>query len=355
MNNDSEPRKPAIRFADVSKTFAARGSAPAVQALKNVSFEIPVGAVAGIIGRSGSGKSTLVRLVNGLERPTSGQVIVGEADIGALTGESLRAQQRRIGMVFQHFNLLSSRTAYGNIALPMEFAGVGRDRIETRVAELLALVGLSDKRNAYPAELSGGQKQRVGIARALAMQPDILLCDEATSALDPETTQSILDLLHEVNRLTGVTILMVTHEMHVVKAIADRLIVLDSGGVAEAGDTYAIFTRPKSVIARTFIDTISGAIPESVRERIHTTPSDQSRALLRIVFAGANSETPVLSQLSRKFDIDLEIIAGQIDRVAGHPFGVLIVAAPGGPETLAKLQAALSGLDLQSEALGYVA
>jgi D-methionine transport system ATP-binding protein len=345
----------AVSFVDVAKIYSARGASAAVTALDDASFDVPSGAIAGIIGRSGAGKSTLVRLVNGLERPSRGQVFVAGVDISALTGEALRMQQRRIGMVFQHFNLLSSRTAFGNIALPLEFAGRPSAEIEARVEELLALVGLADKRDAYPAELSGGQKQRVGVARALAMQPDILLCDEATSALDPETTQQILELLRKVNRVTGVTILMITHEMHVVKSIADRLIVLDHGRVVEAGETYGIFAHPQAMITRSFIDTVSGAAPESLREDLRSAPLDGGRAILRIVFAGQNAEKPVLSRLSRDLGLEIEIVAGQIDRVAGHPFGVLIVAVSSAPDVLAKLQSALAALDLRSEVLGYVA
>jgi len=355
MKQDVAPsQSAAVRFLAVSKTFPARGAAPAVEALKDVSFEVPVGAVAGIIGRSGSGKSTLVRLVNGLERPSSGQVVVGGSNIGTLSGEKLRAEQRRTGMVFQHFNLLSSRTAYGNVALPLELSGTERQRIHGRVEELLALVGLADKREAWPAELSGGQKQRVGIARALATQPDILLCDEATSALDPETTHAILELLREVNRVTGVTILMVTHEMHVVKAIADKLIVLDGGRIVEQGDTYGIFSHPKASITRSFIESVTGAIPESLREKLRAAPAPDGRAILKIVFVGSNAERPVLSQLSRELSIDLEIVAGQIDRIGGHPFGVLIVAAPSAPAILRRLQDSISSLDMRSEVLGYV-
>lgn len=350
----TEQENAAVRFSGVSKTFSARGAAPAVEALKDVSFEVPVGAVAGIIGRSGSGKSTLVRLVNGLERPTFGQALVGGANIGALSGEALRVQQRRIGMVFQHFNLLSSRTAFGNVALPLELSGTERRRARSRVEELLALVGLADKRDAWPAELSGGQKQRVGIARALAMQPDILLCDEATSALDPETTHAILELLREVNRVTGVTILMVTHEMHVVKAIADRLIVLDAGRVVEQGDTYGIFSHPQASITRNFIESVTGGVPESLREKFQAAPVPDGRAILKIVFAGPHAESPVLSQLSRELSVDLEIVAGQIDRIGGHPFGVLVVAAPSAPTMLTRLQESIASLDLRSEVLGYV-
>ena len=210
----------AIRFENVSKTFSARGKGDEVRALDGIDLSVPAGSILGVIGRSGAGKSTLIRLVNGLEKPTGGRVVVDGTEVSALDERGLRAVRSRVGMIFQHFNLLSSRTAYANVALPLEIAGVAKAEIRTRVEPLLDLVGLADKSHRYPAELSGGQKQRVGIARALATQPKVLLSDEATSALDPETTRSILELLSSINRELGLTILLITHEMSVIRGVA---------------------------------------------------------------------------------------------------------------------------------------
>ncbi len=238
-------RGAAIQFVGVTKRFAANGAAAEVTALDDVTLDVAPGSITGIIGRSGAGKSTLLRTINGLDRPTAGTVRIDGIDVGALDGGDLRALRREIGMIFQHFALLSSRTVFDNIALPLELAGTPRDEIARRVDELIELVGLTDKRRRYPAELSGGQKQRVGIARALATRPRVLLSDEATSALDPETTHSILALLKRINALTGVTIVLITHEMQVIKEICDRVAVIEAGRIIEAGDVYEVFARPR--------------------------------------------------------------------------------------------------------------
>ena len=234
-------------------------------ALEDIDLAVPQGSVLGVIGRSGAGKSTLIRLVNGLEKPSTGRVIVDGADIAVLPEAALRHARRSIGMIFQHFNLLSSRTAAENIALPLEVAGFDKAAIRARVEELLALVGLSDKRNRYPAELSGGQKQRVGIARALATKPKVLLSDEATSALDPETTRSILDLLPRINAELGLTILLITHEMAVIRSIAREVAVIEGGRIVEKGDVFDVFTRPQHEVTRSFLADESGrALPAYV-------------------------------------------------------------------------------------------
>jgi D-methionine transport system ATP-binding protein len=259
-------------------------------------------------------------------------------------------------MVFQHFNLLSSRTAAGNIALPLEIAGAGKDATAARVDELLGLVGLSAQRDRYPSELSGGQKQRVGIARALAAKPKVLLCDEATSALDPETTAQILALLARIRRELGVTIVIITHEMAVVKAIADRVAVFDHGRLVEAGPTFEIFVRPQHPATRAFVSSVTGiGVPEDVRARLIDTPVPGGSAILRILFSGPHSGEPILSRLTQVTSADVNILAGQVDSIAGHPFGTFIVTVPSEPATLAAVQAALARLDLPAEILGYVA
>src|SRR4051812_42715606 len=269
---------PIVRLEGVSKTYAGRQGEP-VTALNGIDLTVPQGSVLGVIGRSGAGKSTLIRLVNGLEKPTSGRVIVDGSDITALPESALRQARRSIGMIFQHFNLLSSRTAAQNIALPLEVAGYDKAEIKTRVEELLALVGLSDKRNRYPSELSGGQKQRVGIARALATKPKVLLSDEATSALDPETTRSILDLLGRINDELGLTILLITHEMAVIRNIAREVAVIEGGRIVEQGDVFEVFTRPQHEVTRSFLADESGrALPPYVQGRLRpeATPGSQA-------------------------------------------------------------------------------
>lgn len=242
-----------VRFESVEKTYPAYRGKPSVRALQNIDFAIPRGSITGVIGRSGAGKSSLVRLINGLEKPTTGRVEVDGRNISALSGRELRLAQRSIGMIFQHFNLLSSRTAAANIALPLEIAGWSKADIAVRVAELLDLVDIADKHDRYPSELSGGQKQRIGIARALATRPNVLLSDEATSALDPQTTRAILDLLANINRELGVTIILITHEMSVVRQLAKEVIVIDAGDIVERGHVADIFTHPKQRSRRLFL------------------------------------------------------------------------------------------------------
>lgn len=265
---DSAKTGAAITFDKVGKAFAGSGG-QAVTALEDVTLRIGPGAICGIIGRSGAGKSTLLRMVNGLERPTSGTVTVAGHDVGRARGSALRAIRREVGMIFQHFNLLASRTVFGNIALPLEIAGMASGSIRARVEDLIARVGLDGLRDRYPAELSGGQKQRVGIARALATQPKVLLSDEATSALDPETTQTVLRLLADINRDLGLTILLITHEMAVVRDIASDMAVIDGGRIVEAGPTYDVFVHPRHATTRSFLSGVTGiTLPRFVANRM---------------------------------------------------------------------------------------
>src|SRR5262245_54352001 len=253
-----------VRFEGVAKAYPAYRDKPSVQALQANDFAIPRRSSHGVIGRSGAGKSSLVRLINGLEKPSTGRVVVDGRDISALAGRELRLAQRSIGMIFQHFNLLSSRTAAANIALPLEIAGWSRADIAVRVAELLDLVGIADKHDRYPSELSGGQKQRIGIARALATRPSVLLSDEATSALDPQTTRAILDLLANINRELGVTIVLITHEMSVVRQLAKEVVVIEAGDIVESGHVADIFTHPRHEVTQTFLAEVLGdAVPVS--------------------------------------------------------------------------------------------
>lgn len=345
---------PLIRLDAVSKTFKPRGG-DAVTALDRIDLAIRPGEIVGIIGRSGAGKSTLVRIINGLDKPTSGRVTVGGVAISELAERDARQARRTIGMVFQHFNLLSSRTAAGNIALPLEIAGVGKSEIERRVSELLALVGLTEQRDRYPSELSGGQKQRVGVARALATRPKVLLCDEATSALDPETTQQILRLLARIRDELGLTIVLITHEMSVVKAITDRVAVLEDGRVVEHGATFDVFAHPRHAITRNFVSTVSGAtVPEDIRARLVPEPVKGGRTILRVVFTGPQAGEPVLSRISRVLGLDVNILSGRIDDIAGRPFGVLVVSVPDDIASRGAVIASLDRLGLASEVLGHV-
>ena len=300
----------------------------------------------GIIGRSGAGKSSLVRVINLLNRPTRGEVIVAGRDLTQLNDADLRAARRDIGMVFQHFNLLSSRTVFDNAALPLELAGMDKAAIRERVNPLLELVGLSALADRYPSQISGGQKQRVGIARALASRPKVLLSDEATSALDPETTRSILALLRQVNKELGLTVVLITHQMQVIKQVADRVAVIDAGRIVEQGPVIDVFTRPQQAITKSLIDEIvPQELPASVLDHVrHLSRQLQGGGvgqLLRLSYSGERAYQPILSRLIREHGLDLSILHGQIDEIQDQTFGSLAVYASGEG---ARLQTAIAQL-----------
>ena len=323
-----------------------QGPTGPVQALRDVDLHIQAGEVFGIIGRSGAGKSSLVRCINLLNRPTRGEVIVNGRDLMLLGEADLRAARRDIGMVFQHFNLLASRTVFDNVALPLELVGMGKAEIRQRVEPLLELVGLTALSDRYPSQISGGQKQRVGIARALASQPKVLLSDEATSALDPETTRSILDLLRKVNRELGLTVVLITHQMQVIKQIADRVAVIDAGQIVEMGPVIEVFTQPQQPITKSLIDEIvPQELPASVLARVRTLADRLSGgthgALLRLSYAGESAYQPILSQMIRDYGLDLSILHGQIDEIQEQTFGSLAVFASG---DAARVEAAIAHL-----------
>jgi len=328
-------------------------------ALRGIDLKVEPGEVFGIIGRSGAGKSSLVRTINLLNRPTAGQVIVGGREMNALPDAQLREARREIGLVFQHFNLLSSRTVAQNVALPLELAGVPAGEIRRRVDELLDLVGLAAMRERYPAQISGGQKQRVGIARALANRPKVLLSDEATSALDPETTRSILGLLRQINREFGLTIVLITHQMQVIKQVADRVAVIDAGLIVEQGPVLDVFTRPQHATTRSLIEEIvPQALPESVLARIRALmrqhePAGERGQLLRLAFAGTDADRPILSDVIRHFGIDLSIVHGQVDEVQGQPFASLAVFARGAADKLGAAVAQLRGAGVLVEEVAH--
>ncbi|MFC4101556.1 methionine ABC transporter ATP-binding protein [Paenibacillus xanthanilyticus] len=310
-----------IRFEAVSKIFT--GKKNHTQAVSQVSLSIAQGEIYGIIGFSGAGKSTLLRLVNLLEAPTSGKVIVGGQDITALKPRELRQLRRRIGMIFQTFNLFNARTVFGNVAYPLKLAGTPKAQIKARVEELLRFVGLEDKADHYPEQLSGGQKQRVSIARALATSPDILICDEATSALDPETTGEILKLLRRINEAYNITILLITHEMHVIRSICDRVAVMENGQVIEEGSVYDIFASPKQPATANFIRSVQN--DQLSPKLLETLKSKHQGKLYRLVFKGGATSEPVLSRAARQHNVDFSIVYGSIQELKGQLFGSLIV------------------------------
>ena len=340
----------------VSKTFSARGSDPAVAALKDISLAIPRGEIYGVIGRSGAGKSTLIRTINGLERPSSGDVIVDGVTINRLDERALRGERRKIGMIFQHFNLLSSRTAFDNVALPLELVGLSRAATREKVLGLLDLVGLSDKKDRYPVELSGGQKQRVGIARALATDPKVLLSDEATSALDPETTRSILTLLARVNAELGVTIVLITHEMTVIKEICHRVGVIEAGSIIEEGPVSEVFAHPRTATARSFIGSLPGReVPATLAGRLGADPATATQTVLRLTLTGAAASQPLVTRIARELGIDIALLGGQIDSIGSHPFALLYAGVPTGAWTSGAVTAALEAAGVDTEVIGHVA
>ncbi|MDL2260445.1 ATP-binding cassette domain-containing protein, partial [Deltaproteobacteria bacterium OttesenSCG-928-K17] len=304
------------------------------------------GEIFGVIGLSGAGKSTLIRCINRLESPTSGEIIVDGKDLTKMSSAQLLLARRRMGMIFQHFNLLSSRTVAGNIAFPMEISGRPKSEIKPRVAELLDLVGLADKAGAYPSQLSGGQKQRVGIARALANNPKILLCDEATSALDPQTTKSILALIQDIKERLGLTVVLITHEMKVITEICDRVAVMEGGLIVEEGPVIKVFTRPQHPTTKTFVE--AAISREDTSGRWGYTPRG---SLVRILFIGNAAGEPVISSLVRTYKLEANILQGDIGHLQGQPFGTMVIDLIGEPEERAKALAWLETLNLQAEVL----
>lgn len=342
-----------IELSNITKVFQQNGRK--ITALADVNLHVPKGQIYGVIGASGAGKSTLIRCVNLLERPTQGTVLVDGQNLTTLSESQLTQARRQIGMIFQHFNLLSSRTVFGNIALPLELDSTPKAEIKRRVNELLDIVGLSDKHDAYPANLSGGQKQRVAIARSLASNPKVLLCDEATSALDPATTRAILTLLKDINRRLDLTILLITHEMDVVKRICDQVAVISGGRLIEQDTVGQLFSHPKTPLAQQFIhSTLHLDIPEDYIERMTPTQREGTVPLLRMEFTGQSVDAPLLSEVARRFNINNNIISAQMDYAGGVKFGIMLAEMHGQE---ADTQAAIKFLQehhANIEVLGYV-
>jgi len=344
-------KKPLIEIKDLRKVFDT--PAGKVVALDGINLSIGKGEIFGIIGMSGAGKSTLVRCINLLERPTSGAVIVEGQDITKLGNSELRKQRKKIAMIFQLFNLMKSRTIYANVAFPLKGSGLTRQQKREKVMKLLKLVGLENRAKAYPSQLSGGQKQRVAIARALANDPSVLLCDEATSALDPQTTQDILKLLKELNEKLGLTIIIITHEMAVVKEICTRVAVTEDGHVKETGGIYEVFSNPKTPITKRFIATTSNM--NKIYEVLENNPSilgvKEGDVVASLEFDSDSSGEAMISYLSREYGVNINIIFGNVELLAGTPFGKLVVAFRGEKEAVENSLKTLSEHHIRTEVL----
>lgn len=344
-----------ITLRDVVKTYnTANGP---VHALKDINLEIKRGEIYGIIGLSGAGKSTLVRCINLLERPSSGSVIVDGKEMTKLNDTELRKARKNIGMIFQHFNLLSTSTVYDNIAFPLKLAGKSKEEIEHKVEPLLKLVGLENKANQYPSQLSGGQKQRVGIARALANDTKVLLCDEATSALDPQTTKAILKLIKDINKKMDLTVVVITHEMQVVKELCDKVAVLDHGVIAENGSVLEIFTNPKQKITKEFMSVLSSnELPAAYRDsKVSQKYDAKSTMLLRLTFIGESADNPVIANLIREYpQLEISILFGDLDQIQMVPFGRMIIGLKGEEVAIKEAIDTLAKQDLRVEVIGYV-
>ena len=334
-----------IQLTDIHKTY--KEGKKSIHALKGVSLTVKKGEIFGVIGFSGAGKSTLLRTVNLLEKPTSGKVIVNGVDLLQLSERELRLSRKKIGMIFQHFNLLNSYSVFDNVAEILRMNKVSKQEIKRKVDSLLLLVGLQDKAGEYPSQLSGGQKQRVGIARALAMDPELLLCDEATSALDPHTTESILELLLDINEKLGLTIMLITHEMDVIKKICDRVAVMEQGKIIEQGSVLDMFSTPQALTTKKFIRTIfDDTVPSILLKKINGGSSDSK--VVRISFRGDDALNPVLHSLAVRFSVVTNVLSGTMITVKGMPLGMMLLHISG------EEKAILQAIDYLEQAVTHV-
>ena len=324
-------------------------------ALSDINLHVNRGEIFGIIGKSGAGKSSLIRTANLLERPTEGRVIVAGEDLTALSPNKLRVARSKIGMIFQHFNLLSSRNVYQNIALPLELMKYSTKQIAERVMPLIELTGLTEKKSSYPNELSGGQKQRVAIARALANEPHVLLSDEATSALDPETTLSILNLLKNIRDTLNLTILLITHEMSVIKTCSDRVAILENGCLIEQNEVGEFFTHPKTEIAKNFIaSSVLQHLPKAIEEKVVTQEAADAHPILRLWFLQGTATQPIISELSHQFDFRINILQANVEYIKKHAMGIMIVVIKGDKLKIQPAIQYLKNLGVEVEVIGYV-
>ncbi|WP_298704198.1 methionine ABC transporter ATP-binding protein [uncultured Veillonella sp.] len=335
-----------IELKHINKEFVVKKQT--VKALQDVNLTIEDGDIFGIIGFSGAGKSTLLRMVNALETPTSGEVLIDGVNINALSHNELRQVRKNIGMVFQSFNLLNSKTVYDNIAIPLRLNKVSAENIDKRVKELLEFVNLPDKAQAYPTQLSGGQKQRVGIARALATNPSILLCDEATSALDPETTEAILELLKRINKEFNITVLVVTHEIQVIKEICNRVAVMELGKVVETGSIIDVFSHPREAMTRRFVQTV---IPEKIPQSIVTNLEQDTRPyeLIKVRFLGDTVTKHVIYEINRKFEVETNIIFASVNQLQDSALGIFILQVVGSTEAIKDVKTYIADNGLEWE------
>ena len=338
-----------ITLRNVSKRFETRHGI--VTAVDDVSLHIEAGQIFGIIGYSGAGKSTLIRLLNGLEQPSEGYLEVAGHELPKLTTAQMRTARRKISMVFQHFNLLWSRTVEENISLPLEVAGMSASERRQRVQVLIELVGLKGREKAYPAQLSGGQKQRVGIARALSNSPDVLLCDEATSALDPKTTASILELLSNINRRLGLTIVLITHEMNVVRQICHRVAVMEAGRIVENGPVLEVFAHPKQPITRSFVRQLTGAEDTADQVIVHLREANLPGVIIKLTFIGNQSEQPLIATLIQRYQLPISILHGSINYTSEGAFGLLFLHVQGTSEQIIEMRAFIESQDVEMEVI----
>lgn len=342
-----------IELNNISKYY--QDSNKTLEALRNITLEIKKGEIFGIIGPSGAGKSTLLRCVNFLERPTLGKVLIDGIDLLTLSSEKLREMRRNIGMIFQHFNLLASRTVYQNIAFPLKIAGLTTKEIQEKVIKMAQLTGLETKLSQYPEQLSGGQKQRVAIARALVGGGKILLCDEATSSLDPETTKSILELLEKIRRELGVTILLITHEMHVIKTICDRVALIENSEIIEHGETAEVFANPKTNTAKQFVySTLHVDLPEHLKNKIRQEIAPNSLAVLRLWFLKDRAKEAVISHLVKRFYVDINILQASIEYIHERLMGIMTITIEAHGDKLENCITYLSDQKIKVEVIGYV-
>ncbi|HEY9577436.1 MAG TPA: methionine ABC transporter ATP-binding protein [Pseudobacillus sp.] len=339
-----------ISIENVKKVFSTRNGK--VTAVDNIDLAIDKGEIFGVIGYSGAGKSTLIRMLNGLETPSSGSVVVAGREISKIRGRELRQARQEIGMIFQHFNLLWSRTVRDNIAFPLEISGVSKAERLKRVDELIKLVGLEGREDSYPSQLSGGQKQRVGIARALANDPKVLLCDEATSALDPQTTDAILDLLVDINKRLGLTIVLITHEMHVIRKICHRVAVMEAGRVVEIGPVLNVFKSPEQSITKRFVQQVTE--PEESKETIeHLLEQFPEGKVVKLTFIGESAEQPIITNLIRQFNIAVNIVQGKVSQTQNGAYGSLFVHLTGEQAEVSKAVAYLEKQEVSSEVISH--
>ncbi len=340
-----------IEFKNISKHYVQKGQT--YQALNQINLEIPQGSIFGIIGYSGAGKSTLIRLINLLERPTTGQVFIQQKDLTAFSSQQLRQERANIGMIFQHFNLLETKTVAANIEMPLLLLGYSKAERQKRVDELLDFIDLKNKKNAYPDELSGGQKQRVGIARALANRPKILLCDEATSALDPQTTRSVLALLKKINQEQNITIVMITHEMDVIESVCDYVAVMEAGKVVETGTTLEIFSHPQHPTTQSFIQTVlQQQLPVSILERLE---NQNHHSIYSLQFLGKSAQETVIQQTIGRFDLQLNILFANMTEIQGHVIGQMFVQLLGANDQISAAIAYLEANQVIVKQAGVIA